>query len=79
MPKPLPRRLLVKAAETATKINPVNAPRFGPLAEAVVGLQPEPLHIAVTTQKYWGPQPRRLTVSFMESTPADLGLGSLAT
>jgi hypothetical protein len=72
IPKPLPRRLLVKAAETATKINPVNAPRFGALAEAVVGLQPEPLHIAVTTQKYWGPKPRQLTVSFMESTPADL-------
>lgn len=72
MPKPLPRRLLVQAAQTATKINPVNAPRFGALAEAVVGLQPEPLRIAVTTQKYWGPRPRRLTVSFMESTPADL-------
>src|SRR5215208_1394872 len=45
IPKTLPQRLLVKSAETATTINPVNAPVFGP---------------------------RRLTVSFMESTPANL-------
>jgi len=32
----------------------------------------DPLRIAVLTAKYWGPQPRQLTVSFMESTPADL-------
>lgn len=72
MPKTLPRRLLVKAAETARKINPVNAPLFGPLAEVAADLRPEPLHIAVVTSKYWGPTPRRLTVSFMESTPANL-------
>lgn len=28
--------------------------------------------LAVLTTKYWGPQIRRMTVSFMESTPADL-------
>jgi len=69
----LPTRLLTKAAETATKINPVNAPAFGPMASLpdVVSLAP-PLAIAVLTSKYWGPRPRRLTVSFMESTPADL-------
>lgn len=32
----------------------------------------EPLRMAVLTAKYWGPTPRRLTVSFMEPTPADL-------
>ncbi|KAI9747320.1 MAG: hypothetical protein M1835_002148 [Candelina submexicana] len=30
------------------------------------------MRIAVVTSKYWGPTPRQLTVSFMESTPADL-------
>jgi hypothetical protein len=68
-PKTLPKRLLVKAAETAAKINPVNAPAFGPLAEVTGDLQLEPLRIAVLTAKYWGPTPRRLTVSFMERTP----------
>jgi hypothetical protein len=30
------------------------------------------MRLAVVTAKYWGPKPRKLTVSFMESTPADL-------
>ena len=72
-PKSLPRRLLVKAATTAVRINPVNAPVFGPLAAVAADFQvAEPLRIAVITSKYWGPTPRRLTVSFMESTPANL-------
>jgi hypothetical protein len=71
--KTLPKRLLVKAAETAVRINPVNAPVFGPLAQVAADFQvTEPLHIAVITAKYWGPTPRRLTVSFVESTPTDL-------
>jgi hypothetical protein len=36
------------------------------------GQEITPLAIAVLTSKYWGPEPRKLTVSFMESTPADL-------
>jgi hypothetical protein len=32
----------------------------------------DPLAIAVITGKYWGPSLRRLTVSFLEPTPADL-------
>jgi hypothetical protein len=32
----------------------------------------EPQRIAVLTSKYWGAKPRKLTVSFMETTPADL-------
>jgi hypothetical protein len=72
-PKALPTRLLVKAAATAVKINPVNAPVFGALAEVAADFQvTEPLRIAVITSKYWGPTPRRLTVSFLESTPANL-------
>jgi hypothetical protein len=72
--KSLPQRLLVKAAETAVKINPVNAPMIGPFAAVAPGFAEvmDPLHLAVVTGKYWGPTPRRLTVSFMESTPANL-------
>jgi hypothetical protein len=71
--KSLPKRLLVKAAETARQINPVNAPVFGPVAAVGDGFPVgEPLRIAVITSKYWGPSPRRLTVSFLDSTPADL-------
>jgi hypothetical protein len=69
----LPARLLVRAAETAVKVNPVNAPVFGPLAEVADGFHvSDPLEIAVITAKYWGPSLRRLTVSFLERTPADL-------
>jgi hypothetical protein len=71
--KSLPERLLIPAADSAIKINPVNAP---PIA-AVRAIADEadvdvPLRMAVSTAKYWGPTPRRLTVSFMETTPADL-------
>jgi hypothetical protein len=71
--KPLPKRLLRKAAETAKTINPVNAPVFGPLTAVRGRLDVhDPLRIAVLTAKYWGAKPRKLTVSFMESTPEDL-------
>jgi hypothetical protein len=66
-PKSLPRRLLMQSAQVAAAINPVNAPStFEP------GLVVEPSEIAVLTSKYWGPAARRLSVSFMESTPTDL-------
>jgi Astacin (Peptidase family M12A) len=72
-PKALPTRLVMKAAETAVRINPVNAPAFAAFAAAAVDFQVmEPARIAILTSKYWGPTPRRLTVSFMESTPANL-------
>jgi hypothetical protein len=72
-PKTLPTRLLVKAAETATRISPANAPVVGPLAAVAEDFHvSDPLRIAVLTSKYWGPRPRRLTVSFMETTPSDL-------
>src|SRR5687767_4700818 len=71
-PKTLPKRLLIKAAKTAMKIYPVNAPAFGPLADVAPDFPLDPMHIAVLTSKYWGPAARRLTVSFMESTPANL-------
>jgi len=74
IPKMLPSRLQLQAARTATLINPMNAPL---LAAASFGgerndLVDQPLRAAVVTTKYWGPAPRRFTVSFMEPTPADL-------
>jgi len=73
VPRQLPERLLVKAAQTATRINPANGLNIA--AMAGLGLNGgimDPLRIAVLTAKYWGPQPRQVTVSFMESTPSDL-------
>jgi len=70
-PKMLPRRQLIKAAQEAVKINPVNAPLLAQ-AGALGADVSDPLQIAVLTSKYWGPTPRKLTVSFLESTPADL-------
>lgn len=65
----LPDRLSGVAAELATRLNPVNAPfTQGMLPEGVT----EVARLAVLTQKYWGRQRRRLSVSFMESTPNDL-------
>lgn len=73
-PKSLPTSMLVEAAKTAVKINPMNAPVFGPLANVALtaDFAANPMRIAVLTSKYWGPAPRRLSVSFMERTPADL-------
>jgi hypothetical protein len=73
-PKSLPTHLQVRAAKTATEVNPMNAPAFGfvPDDDALATLISEPLRIAVLTAKYWGPARRRLTVSFMDTTPADL-------
>ena len=71
-PKSLPERLLVTAAETARAINPVNAPPLSQMAMFASDLVLDPQRIAVLTSKYWGPSARRLTVSFMESTPATL-------
>jgi hypothetical protein len=68
--KSLPTTLLIRAARTAREINPMNALVFGPTA-AVRG-NFDRLRIAVLTSKYWGPKQRQLTVSFTESTPADL-------
>lgn len=68
--KSLPARLHSKAALTAIKINPVNAPLRMPLGRSF-GIA-APLRLTLDTSRYWGPSPRMLTVSFMESTPADL-------
>lgn len=67
--KVLPERLRERAAVTARTVNPVNAPLEAPLGRAAL---PGPLELAVSTSRYWGPTPRQFTVSFVESTPADV-------
>ena len=69
--KAVPKRLAVKAARHAIGINPVNAPLV-PLGALGMSAPSDPLSMAVVTGKYWGPSPRTLTVSFVESTPSDL-------
>ena len=70
--KQLPGRLAEKAAKTAMSINPVNRVNFGPMGAVARGLVLSPAAIAVLVGKYWGKQPRRLTVSFMDGGPSDL-------
>jgi hypothetical protein len=70
--KTLPDRLCVPAANTAVKVNPVNAPSFAASALLATNAPLGPMAIAVMTSKYWGPTARKLTVSFMESTQPDL-------
>lgn len=71
--KALPPRLQLKAALAARTINPANAPAFGQVAADGAAMDiMEPMRIAVLTSKYWGPQLRRFTVSFLETTPSDL-------
>jgi hypothetical protein len=71
-PRALPARLQQSAADLARRINPVNAPLLGAAAGLFGDTPLDPMRIAVLTAKYWGPASRRLTVSFMEATPAAL-------
>jgi hypothetical protein len=66
----LPYRLQDKAAEVAARENPVNAPNQELMS--LRGASLDVLALTVTTAKYWGPVPKKLSVSFLESTPADL-------
>lgn len=68
--KALPARLQEKAAQVAARINPVNSPLRELLPRSV--LVDSPLRLTLLTAKYWGSAPRQFSVSFLESTPADL-------
>jgi hypothetical protein len=68
---PLPARLQGRAAEVATKINPANSPASA-LASMAPGVPLDPQALTIYVSKYWGPVPKTLTVSFMESTASDL-------
>jgi Astacin (Peptidase family M12A) len=68
---PVPERLWATAAEVAVRINPVNAPLYE-LPRSYASDVEEPMRLTIRTSKYWGPRPKKLSVSFMEATPADL-------
>lgn len=74
----LPKDDLIKAAEDAVRINPVNRPRFpaldsnGPLTQVVRAVVAQPLAIAVMTTKYWGTNGVKLNVTFTEPTQPEL-------
>jgi len=68
---PLPARLQGRAADVAAKINPANSPAPA-LAVMGDGVPLDPSALTILTSKYWGPVPKTLTVSFMESTASDL-------
>ncbi len=67
----LPDDRLAEAAAHAVRVNPVNAPMRAPGGQGLMGAL-EPQHIALLTSKYWGPQPRQLSVSFTEDRDQDL-------
>jgi hypothetical protein len=72
IPKRLSKDKLVAAAKTATDMNPFNHAPVERLARIMPGFMPTPERIAVVTTKYWGLQGVHLTVSFMDTPPADL-------
>lgn len=67
----LPERLWTTAAQTATRLYPANSPYLSMLGALPPGVMPA-MRLAVLTTKYWGPKPRRMSVSFMDNPPADL-------
>ena len=71
-PKRLPKSLLVEAARTAIRINPVNHPRIDQLAGLMRGFRASPQRIAVMTTSYWGSAGVKLTVAFLDNPPAAL-------
>jgi hypothetical protein len=77
-PKRLPKKMLIAAAETARRINPVNHPALHRLRGIMPGFAPTKQRIAVVTTKFWGAQGVRLTVGFLDSPPRDLRARILA-
>ena len=72
LPKILPRELWIKAARTATDINPLNHPPIERLVRVMPGYAPQPEHLAVLTTKYWHTGGVKLTVGFLDSPTQDL-------
>jgi|GEM_PF-1089537 len=66
VPKLLPRRLWLKAASTALKLNPVNQLVPAQAALLVPEFADTPERIAVVTTKYWPAETRQLTVGFLD-------------
>jgi hypothetical protein len=78
MPKRLPKKLWIPAAQKARAINPVNHPQLHRLKSIMPGFAPTKQRIAVVTTKYWGPNGVRLTVGFLDNPPKDLRARILA-
>lgn len=72
LPKPLPRKLWVEAARTATMINPLNHPPINRLMMINKSFKPTPQSIAVLTTKFWGNQGVKLTVGFLDNPSSTL-------
>jgi len=72
LPKRLPQNLWVPAAETASKINPLNHPPINRLMMVHKEFSPTKMSIAVMTTKYWGNQGVKLTVGFLDNPAKDL-------
>jgi hypothetical protein len=70
--KRLPKSMLVEAAKTATRINPVNHPRMDRMTGLMPGFRATPQRIAVMTTSYWGSTGVKLAVGFLDNAPADL-------
>ena len=72
IPKRLAEHLQVAAAHDACRINPQNNAPVRRLAGQIKGYVPAPLHIALLTSKYWGPEGVKLSVSFVGGASAAL-------
>jgi hypothetical protein len=70
--KSLPSRLLQESANVAVRANPANGLVIGRLTDFAAGVPSDPQRLAILIAKYWGPTPRRLTVSFMDNPGTDL-------
>jgi hypothetical protein len=70
--KELPEEHRIEAANVAIRHNPVNAPPPGVSALAAPGESFGPAELALMTSKYWGAGGVHLSVSFLDSPPADL-------
>lgn len=65
----LPERLRADAAGVAAAVYPGNV---SPMLTELALYLPDASRLTLAVAKYFGPKPRTLTVSFMETTPGDL-------
>jgi len=71
-PRRLPQEQWVEAARVAASINPLNHAPVQRLMMVIPGFQPQALHLAVLTTKYWGGGGKQFTVGFLDNPPPDL-------
>jgi hypothetical protein len=72
LPKRLPQKLWIEAAQKAAAINPLNHPPVNRLMMISKGFKPTTQSIAVLTTKYWGNKGVKLTVGFMDNPSSAL-------